>query len=460
MILLILFSNAVQFGCTGSSDEEIASAKAAYEKKDYNRALAFSDAVLRKTPSSLPAHRIKALSYIGQGSVEAAFNDYDTVEKRYPEIAPALLKEISAGIIKRSLSDENYFVRSAAVKAMGEMGDPEWIPFIVPSLRDPQTFVRFFAVESLGQLGGAEALKLLLAAGKDPDGMVRVGAVKALDDMADLQKHSEKKGGGISGVDMKNVLATFTGDSDVTVRLFALASMAKQGDDSSFNQLLESIKTLPQNARAAAAAALGRSKRKETAPLLNLMITQDDDNLRMYAAEAMGEIASPETYPLLVKALTDVQAPVRGAAATSLGKLGDPRAIPLLQKALEDPDRIVQVSAAEGLKRLGQVKFEVYRAALEEKDYAIRHFALGSLRKVGGKEALPILAEALNDSAPRVRIAAVRAVGEIGGPDAVSLLKKSLTDPDLSVQTYAAGNVGRLLNKGPGKIVRIKGGEP
>ncbi|HZR46618.1 MAG TPA: HEAT repeat domain-containing protein, partial [Candidatus Manganitrophaceae bacterium] len=356
LVLLFAAGIALAFsGCSKPADKELAEAQSAYEKQDYNRALALSDAALQKNPGSLPAHKVRVLSYMSEGSVEAAFNDYDAVEKKYPEIAPQLLREISVGTIQKSMTHENYFVRSAAVKAVGEMGDPALAALIIPGLKDSAPFVRFFTVESLGQLGGPDALKLLLAAGKDPDGMVRVAAVKTLDEMAD------DKSAGTGGVEIKNVLAAFTADSDITVRLFALAAMAKRGDQAAFSQLLEVIRGLPPQARAAGAAALGRSKNKEAVPLLITLIGDSDGTLRMYAAEAMGEIPAPELFAPLSKAIADADPAVRGAAATSLGKQGDPKAVPLLTQALQDSDAIVRVSAAEGLQRLGKKEPDVYK---------------------------------------------------------------------------------------------------
>jgi HEAT repeat protein len=435
-------------GCSRSSKQEIAQAEAAYQKKDFSRAVALSESILQKEPASLPAHRLKALAEVAQGEIEGAFNDYDQVEKNHPDIAPALLREIALGIINHSLTHENYFVRSAAVKAIGEIGDPSQIPLIIPGLKDPAPFVRFFTVESLGQLGGPEALKLLLAMGEDPDGMVRVAVVKSLDDMA------ASKTGVPAGVDMNNILSTLVDDTEPTVKLFALAALTRSGDEQAFSQIVEIVPKLEGPARSAGAAALGRTKRREAAPLLTKMLADPDAPLRMYAAEAIGEIVAPESFAPLAKAIADPDAAVRGAAATSLGKLGDPKAIPLLDQAANDPDPIVRVSAAEGLQRLGKGAIPVYEAALGESDYAVRHFTVGSLRKVGGKEAIPLLKKALGDEAQRVRIAVVRALGEVGGPEAIPMLKESLKDPDSSVRTYAAGNVARLLNQAGEKMAK------
>ncbi len=451
----------IGFGCAKSPEDELAGAQTAYEKNDFTRALSLSESVLKKIPSSFPAHRIKMLSAIAQGEVLVALDQFDLIEKRYPEAAPQLLKEISLGIIKRSLAHENGFVRSAAVKALGEMGDPAHISLMIPGLRDKEVFARFFTVEALGMLGGSEALKLLLALGSDPEGMVRIAAVKALDDMPVSDS--------IRGVDMHQAIATFKNDSDPSVRLFSLAAMARRKDSAAFATMAEMIQTPDPLIRQAGAVAMGRTRENEAIPLLIKILSDPNETLRMYAAEALGEfsrsgpvseqVVSPEGYATLAHAMKDKAPAVRGAAATSLGKLGNPKAIPHLTAALADPDVYVRVSAAEGLYRLGKKALSTYEAAMTESDYAARHFAIGSLRKVGGKEALPLLAKGLGDTAPRVRIAVVRAIGEIGEEEAIPLLKAGLKDPDLSVRTYAAGNVGRILNKRSGLIIKNQKGE-
>ena len=120
---------------------------------------------------------------------------------------------------------------------------------------------------------------------------------------------------------------------------------------------------------------------------------------------------------------------------------------------------MVRLSAAEGLKRLGVAKAAVYRAALSHDDYGVRHFAVGSLRRVWKAEAIPLLETALKDAAPRVRIAAIRAIGEVGDSRHLPLLKAALRDPDLAARTYAAGNIARILNRAAGKQLRPAAGE-
>lgn len=446
VVFLFIF---IQGGCTPSAEtKDLEAAEKAYQEGNYEQVLVLSQAILQKKSDALPAHQLKARATVALDHIQAALNDHTALEKNYPSIAPPVLQEIIVTIIKTSLQNENYFVRSAAIKALGEMGDIKLIPMMIPSLKDPATFVRFFTVESLGQLEGPDLLKLMMAAGQDPDGMVRVGAVKVL---ASLGKT-------YNGVNINNLLATFTADVDLTVRLLSLAAMSKNGDDTAFSPLLSEIEKLPPEALASGVAALGQSGNQKAIPLLNAYIASDDSALRMYAAEAMGVMASPAFYPQLEKALNDKDPYVRGSAATSLGKLGDKKAILLIEQYLNDADPTVRVSAAEGLKRLGENHSDIYQAALSSQDYGVRHFTLSSLRRVWGMEALPLLESALTDEAPRVRTAAIRAIGEIGGPENLPRLKKMMEDPDLAVRTYAAGNTGRLINKIAGfPLKKLKG---
>lgn len=64
--------------------------------------------------------------------------------------------------------DPSLEVRWAAVLALGEIGSPEAVPFLVPVLRDPNRYLRYGAAISLGRLGWqaeneADTIYLLIA---------------------------------------------------------------------------------------------------------------------------------------------------------------------------------------------------------------------------------------------------------------------------------------------------------
>lgn len=427
-------------GCSRSPDQEWTTAEVAYEAGEFSRALALAESAAERHPKAPPAQRILMLSRIATGDIKGGLTAYDVMAGAVPPSATAptasRLREVCLAVIRRSMKDENLFVRSAAVKAIGEMGDRSHLLRLVPALKDTETFVRFFAVESLGQLGGDEAIKLLMAAGSDPDPMVRVAAVKALDDLEVPAR----------------LFAIFENDAEGTVQLFALAARARRGDAKAADDLLHRAKEHPEDP--GAATALGRAKQNLATDHLLTLLAGPEASIRMFAAEALGEIADPKAAPHLTRALSDSEATVRAAAATSLGKLGDVAGIAPLTEMLQDADPVVRVSAAEGRSLLGRSEWSADEVALKNDDYGVRHFTVGSLRKaaaLGDKRALEMLIQQIGDTAPRVRIAVVRALGEAGDPSAIPILKAQLLDEDLAVRTYAAGNLARLLSPDPPK---------
>ncbi len=359
-------------------------------------------------------------------------------------------KKVIDDILKSALQNENFFVRSAAAKAIGEMGDPKYVPLLIPMLKDPMAFVRLFTAESIAQLRGPDTLRLLLAVGGDSDPMVKIAVVKALDDLA-------KENGKIDGLPIEKILDSFTKDHDATVLLFAKAALAKRGNEKMFLDIQDALRN--EDAIAPAVVALGRTKLVNAVPILTKTSQNADSTLRLFSAEALGEIGSSSAFMPLVALTKDKEGSVRSSAATSLGKIAEKNAIPILEGLLKDTEISVQLSAAEGLARYGKNRFDIYEKAMENADYGVRHSAIGSLQKLWGttpggisglvgplkKEAVPILMKALSDKSQRVRIAAVRAIGAMSGPEAIPILQPILHDADLSVRAYAAGNLGRWI---------------
>jgi predicted unusual protein kinase regulating ubiquinone biosynthesis (AarF/ABC1/UbiB family)/HEAT repeat protein len=442
-------------GCSGPPQREITRAQMAYEEGDYPRALALTEVSLQQQPNDPVARRLLILTSLGGGTeaqVQAALSAYEALVKETPGVEPSLLKEISLVTVRRSLRHENMFVKSAAVKALGEMGDPENVALLIPMLKDPEVFVRFFTAEALGQLddGGEGTLKLLMAAGQDPDPMVRVAAVKAL---------APAEGGALRSPDLVGRLLTaFEADVEPTVQLFALSGQARLGVPTALPKMLLMSQRLDPSNAPGALAALGHSRQAAALAPLSATVENAEASLRMYAAAALGELGRPEAEAPLSHLLQDTEPSVRASAAAALGKLGQSDAIPSLSKALSDADPSVRVSAAEGLLRLGREAdaYPVLEEALKEEDYGIRHAAIGALRK--GTQTGPafgILEKQFKDPAPRVRIAVARALGEMGNAEeALPRLKQALRDSDLAVRTYVAGSIGRLLNQQAGKKLK------
>jgi len=60
------------------------------------------------------------------------------------------------------IRDKKYFRRNAAI-AIGNTGDPAFIPHLSQAMRDPEELVRGYAAWALGKIGGAQAKQILEA---------------------------------------------------------------------------------------------------------------------------------------------------------------------------------------------------------------------------------------------------------------------------------------------------------
>jgi len=433
--LLLTSLTLLEGGCADSQNRTLSEAESAYEAGQYDRARALVEAAAQTSfERAVPLRRLRILSEIATGRIETGL-------ALLAEVTPAaqakpLWKEAMLALLRGAMRHENFFVRSAAIKAIGETQDRNLVHLLLPALKDSESFVRFFAVEALGQMKGDMAVPLLMAAGVDPETMVRVAAVKALD--------AREEGA--------RLLVPFTKDAETAVRAFAWAGLAKRGDAKALSNLMEMARMRPDDP--AMPAALGMSQHSAVFPLLEKMLTHTEAAMRMYAAEALGHFAIPEIYPLLAARKQEREASARAAVIAAVGRLKDAKATSHLLEAALDSDLSVRIAAAEGLARRGQWREEIYQEALRHEDYGVRHFAVGSLRKVAQQakrdirqSAIAMLLQTMAmDTAQRVRIAAVRAIGALSETGAIPALKERLRDEDLSVRAYAAGSLYHLLD--------------
>jgi len=92
--------------------------------------------------------------------------------------------------------DTSLEVRWAAVLALGEIGSPDAIPFLVPLLRDPRRYLRYGAATALDRLGwlpqnDADTVYRLIAR-QDWEAVRRLGAA-ALPPLRDLLRDNDPK---------------------------------------------------------------------------------------------------------------------------------------------------------------------------------------------------------------------------------------------------------------------------
>lgn len=127
--------------------------------------------------------------------------------------------------------------RGNAALALGGLGEPRAIPYLVELVRDDlEPNVRMFAVHALGQLQAQDAESVIVGALEDPAAIVRMkaaevlGAIRARGAIPQLRKALDS-------------------DPDKYVRLSAVESLVLLGDAESRARVPETLKAVPWRVR-------------------------------------------------------------------------------------------------------------------------------------------------------------------------------------------------------------------
>ena len=93
--------------------------------------------------------------------------------------------EEPAQAVAITLEDDNFWVRDAAVEALGKLGGDEAVYALAPALKDEDSWIRWEAVKALGEVGGESAVRLLERALAGEDEFVRDTAAEQLAKLRD-----------------------------------------------------------------------------------------------------------------------------------------------------------------------------------------------------------------------------------------------------------------------------------
>ncbi len=92
--------------------------------------------------------------------------------KKYTKVVDALID---------ALTDRTLYVREAAIRSLGEIGNPKAAPYLIPALNDRSFAIKISAIKAIGKIGAVEAIphlrKILTG---DGDIYIREEAARAL----------------------------------------------------------------------------------------------------------------------------------------------------------------------------------------------------------------------------------------------------------------------------------------
>ncbi len=288
-------------------------------------------------------------------SIPALSAALDDSENRIKESAEYALRKVDKEdrhmrFFNSGVSGESF--RYCAVKALGEIGNPEALPTIIRALNSSDWFRDNLAI-ILGKINKKQSLALpfLISILYDSEEYVRFWGVKAL--------------GEIGIGNSETIQALITALNDVKTRNNAVEALSKINNSAVVSALIETIKNSDGDFRIYAAVTLGKiSNPQVVSTLIEEVVNHSDVYISYSAVEALGNIGNSEAVSALIAILTNstyyitdygVDIAARNEAVEALSKIGTPQAVSGLIEALalKNPYQEVAGKAAEALLNIG-----------------------------------------------------------------------------------------------------------
>jgi len=235
--------------------------------------------------------------------------------------------------------------RKHAAEVLGSLGPAAGaaVPSLIDALKDSSANVRSAAARALGEIGNEAAVSALLGLLEDDDAYVRSAAAKAL---------------GLIGTEAAvPPLIVSLNDGVSHVRVAVIGALGRLGGEAAVSALSKVLNDDHEYYRSPAARALGQTGNEAAVPALIKALRDNDNdvNIRESAALALGQIGSEAAVPALVDAL-DLDAfffrDVLLAAVDALGQIGTEAALAALGKAMSHDNEEVSRAVVLTIERI------------------------------------------------------------------------------------------------------------
>jgi HEAT repeat protein len=225
-------------------------------------------------------------------------------------------------------------------------------------------------------------------------------------------------------------------DADERELLTLLSLLPPLQDRERIRMLVPLLEHADAGVRGAGAEALARAQPEEALPLLAAEVAREGvipEVIR--AVGSLGEVACSSLVPLL----GDPAAPVRAAAAAALARCANPGTESALREALgREDDAEARDAILRSLARCaGGAAVPALERALDSDRIDTRLAAIEGLGFTRDESALPPLERALQGTRAET-LAAIRALGQLGVPAAAPVIAPFLDHQDLDIRRAAA----------------------
>ncbi len=341
--------------------------------------------------------------------------------------------------------------RRRILKALGETGDTEAVPYLVHALTHGNKRARAAAVEALGRIGGPAVDALVPAAG-DRHPAVREKVLNILGKLGDNRAvlpllHMQK-------------------ELDPGIRKWSQDALDRMGHRA-VDPLIHALKDDDYVIRTAAVKRLRRFRESRVVDALHGALEDTFFETRGEAVKALAAIGDKRSVEPLVKALKDASPEVRAETVKTLAYMKDGRGLRAMVPVLADSDPGVRETSARAIWTAGEDALPYLADALKNDSLEVREAVVAYCgRHVEEPMAKPLMG-ILKDSPPELRVKIIKVLGNYMHMVLVEPLLDTLADADVKVLEAAAEALGNLgderaveplihLLKGRDLLVRAK----
>jgi HEAT repeat protein len=234
--------------------------------------------------------------------------------------------------------------------------------------------------------------------------------------------------------------------------LFAAAPAAPED---SFEDLVANLKSPTARTRQSAAAALGKSRRREAVAPLSALVRDPEPRVRLEVVGALRELRDVSAVPALVTSLQDGDAKIREEAVSTIVEVYSERERAgtierFLQTFSDEYDR----ASVPPYTVVDAAVFRGLAATLRDEQKGIRVESAYALGILDGRAVARDVVAALQDPEAEVREAAATALGKIGTAEEGKALIPLLADESMGVRRRAMQAVGVLRVRDAGPALR------
>lgn len=236
---------------------------------------------------------------------------------------------------------------------------------------------------------------------------------------------------------------------DSELKIDAAQSLAKLGDESALEGLIEMMGDPDAAVRQAVVGALNSIGSAQMSSRVLTLLTDPNPLVRESAAKIAGYFGNPASADLLLKSCNDRDERVRQAAIEHLPFLEDDRIVEMLKNAVRNDTPRVRAAAARALaQQSDEGSMSALLGALKDEDLWVRYFAARSLGNFDRPEVVEALSDiADNETHNNVLIAALEALGSIGGDAASRTIESYIDFSDQDVSRAAVSSLQKARDK-------------